>query len=75
MTKINVQVKPNSKHREETVENDDGSLVAFTKSQAIEGSANEAVAKLPAKRFGVSKSMVRLVRGHTSRHKIFEIDS
>ena len=71
---IAVTIKPNSKHREEVVLNDDGSLVVFTKALAVEGKSNEAAVRLLAKHYGVSKSRVRLVRGHTSKHKVFEID-
>ena len=70
-----VTLKPSSKHREEVVMGDDGSLTVFTKSPAVEGRANEAATRLLAKYYGVSKSRVRLVRGHTSKHKVFEVDT
>lgn len=72
---VTTTLKPNSKHREEVVMGDDGSLMVFTKSPAVEGRANEAATRLLAKYYGVSKSRVRLVRGHTSKHKVFEIDT
>ncbi|NCU29830.1 DUF167 domain-containing protein [Candidatus Saccharibacteria bacterium] len=72
---VMVTLKPNSKHREEVVMGDDGSLTVFTKSPAVEGRANEAATRLLAKYYGVSKSRVQLVRGHTSKHKVFEIDT
>ena len=72
---ITAIIKPNSKHREEVVAGDDGSLMVFTKSPAVEGRANEAATRLLAKYYGVSKSRVRLVRGHTSKHKVFETDT
>ena len=72
---VTVTLKPNSKHREEVVMGDDGSLTVFTKSPAVEGRANEAATRLLAKYYGVSKSRVRLVRGHTSKHKVFEVDT
>ena len=71
--KISVHLKPNSRHREEVVMNDDGSLTIYTKAPAIEGRAN-AAAKLLAKHFGVAPSKVKLVRGATSKYKVFEID-
>ena len=52
--KISVHLKPNSRHREEVVMNDDGSLTVYTKAPAIEGRANLATVKLLAKYFGVS---------------------
>ena len=72
--KISVHIKPNSRHREEIVTNDDGSLTIYTKAPAIEGRANLAAVKLLAKHFGVAPSKIKLVRGAASRYKVFEID-
>ena len=72
--KVSVRIKPNSRHREEVVPNDDGSLTIYTKAPAIEGRANAAAIKLLAKHFKVASSKVKLVRGATSKYKIFEID-
>ena len=71
--KISTRLKPNSRHREEVVANDDGSLTVYTKAPAIEGRANMAAAKLLAKYFGVAVSKVKLLRGATSKYKVFEI--
>lgn len=72
--KISVYLKPNSRHREEVVVNDDGSLTVYAKAPAIEGRANVAAMKLLARHFGVALSNVKLLRGATSKHKVFEID-
>ena len=72
--KISIHLKPNSRHREEVVMNDDGSLTIYTKAPAIEGRANLAAVKLLAKHFDVSSSKVKLVRGTTSKYKMFEVD-
>ena len=72
--KLSVHLKPNSRHREEVVPNDDGSLTIYTKAPAIEGRANLAAAKLLAKYLGVAPSKVKLLRGASSKYKIFEID-
>jgi uncharacterized protein len=72
--KISVHLKPNSRHREEVVMNDDGSLTIYTKAPAIEGRANAVAAKLLAKHFGVAPSKVKLLRGATSKYKMFEVD-
>lgn len=71
--KVFVFLKPNSRHREEVVANDDGSLVVYTKAPTIEGRANLAAVKLVAKYYGVAPSRVKLVRGAVSRNKMFEI--
>ena len=47
--KISAKIKPNSRHREDVVANDDGSLTICTKAPAIEGRANLAAVKLVAK--------------------------
>ena len=72
--KFSILLKPNSRHREEVVPNDDGSLTVYTKAPAVEGRANAAAAKLLAKHFGVAPSKVKLVRGTASKYKVFEID-
>lgn len=71
--KISAKIKPNSRHREEVVVNDDGSLTIYAKAPAIEGRANLAAVKLMAKYYGVAPSRVKLVRGAASRNKVFEI--
>ena len=72
--KISTRLKPNSRHSEEVVVGDDGVLTIYTKAPAIEGRANLAAAKLLAKYFGVASSKVKLVRGATSKYKVFEVD-
>ena len=72
--KISVHLKPNSRHREEVVPNDDGSLTIYTKAPAIEGRANVAATKLLARHFGVAPSKVKLLRGAASKYKVFEVD-
>ena len=72
---VHVILKPNSKHREQIIANNDGTLTLYTKAPAMDGKANEAAVRLLAKYYGVSKARVRLVRGHTSKHKVFEIDA
>lgn len=74
MIKIAVVVKPNSKHREMVLPQDDGSFVIVTKAAAVDGKANRAVVRLLAKHFGVRQRLVRIVSGHTAKLKIVEID-
>ena len=72
--KFSVHLKPNSRHREEVVVGDDGVLTVYTKAPAIEGRANLATVKLLAKYFGVASSKVKLLRGASSKYKVFEVD-
>ena len=72
--KISILLKPNSRHREEVGAGDNGARTIYTKAPAIEGRANLAAVKLLAKHFGVSSSKVKLLRGATSKYKVFEVD-
>ena len=69
--KIKVRVAARSS-REEVVETGDDYLVRV-KAQPREGKANEAVIKLLAEYFGVSRSSVRITSGLSGRNKIVEI--
>jgi UPF0235 protein MSMEG_3845 len=71
--KFSILLKPNSRHREEVVTNDDGSLTIYTKAPAIEGRANLAAVKLLAKYFSVAPSRIKLLRGAALKYKVFEI--
>ena len=70
--KIQVKATPNSKTEEVKQEGD--ILLVRVKEPPKEGRANAAVLKAVAKHFGVPASSVRVVRGHTSRNKIVEVD-
>ncbi len=47
--------------------------VVKTKALPVEGRANEAITILLAEHFGVARSQVRLIRGATSKQKVFDI--
>lgn len=70
--KITVTVKSGTKNREEVVKTAEG-LTVYTKSPAIEGRANQAVVKLLADYYDVPKTSIKLLRGASSKIKIFEI--
>jgi uncharacterized protein (TIGR00251 family) len=69
--KITVRVAPRSS-RDEVVKSGDDYLVRV-KAQPREGKANEAVIKLLADYFGVTRSAVRITSGLSGRNKIVEI--
>ena len=71
--RVVVRVKPGSS-KGPLVESDEEGLVVFVREKAIDGAANDGVIKLLADHFGVPKSRVRVVRGHTARIKQIEID-
>ena len=70
---IRVQVKPGGS-RDSVATQSDGSLLVRTTVKPIDGAANQAVVKLLAEFYGVSKSRVRLKKGHAARYKTFQID-
>lgn len=70
--KVNIVVKPLSKKGPQVEETSEG-LIVYVREPAVDFKANAAVVKLLASHFGVSKSAVRLLRGGTAKHKIFEV--
>ena len=70
--KIAVTVKPNAKKAEVTKLSDAEYRVAV-RPPAQDGKANEAVIDLLADYFGIAKSAVKIIRGHSSRHKLLEV--
>ncbi|MBC7442343.1 MAG: DUF167 domain-containing protein [Ramlibacter sp.] len=52
----------------------DAALTVYLQQRAVEGAANDALVKLLAKHFGVSRSAVSIIRGHSSRIKHVRIE-
>ncbi len=71
--RINVRVKPNSRHVESIEQLDDGSYEIRVKAPAVGGRANIAVKQMIASFFAVTKSQVRLIRGAASKYKVFDV--
>ncbi len=60
--------------REELVQKIDGTHYSVSvKALPSEGAANEAVVRVLARHFGIAQSRVTLVKGHSSKQKIFDI--
>lgn len=70
---IQANIYPGTRKPEGVVKGEDGTYAVYTKARAVDGRANAAAVKLIAKYFGVPQSRVTLVRGATSRHKVFEV--
>ncbi|MEW6363760.1 MAG: DUF167 domain-containing protein [Acidobacteriota bacterium] len=51
-----------------------GKLRLRLRAPAVEGEANRAAMRFLADHFGVAPSRVKLLRGSSSRHKVFEIE-
>ncbi|PPB80209.1 hypothetical protein LV82_02081 [Albidovulum inexpectatum] len=71
--RIPVRVTPRASRNAVTVD-DDGTIRIHVTVVPEGGKANAAVVKLLSKALGVAKSRLTLVRGETSRDKLFQID-
>lgn len=71
--KITVTVKPGSKKGPLVQPDLLGGYLVYVREPAIEGKANRAVAEMLAIFFDIPKTKVILVRGATSKIKVFEI--
>ena len=71
-TEFQVRVTPRAGRN--AVVADDRSLRVYVTALPEEGKANAAVVKLLSKAIGVPKSRLRLVRGETSRDKVFRVE-
>jgi hypothetical protein len=70
--RISVTVQPNS--RSVTVAKiSENEFRAAVREPARDGKANLALVDLLARYFGISKSRVKILRGHSSRRKIVEL--
>ncbi|MBR5153922.1 MAG: DUF167 domain-containing protein [Alphaproteobacteria bacterium] len=71
MTRVNVRVIPRAKLNRVEVQ-PDGSVRVHTTTAPTDGKATADVIKMLAEHFGVPKTSIELVRGATSRDKVFE---
>lgn len=70
--RINVRVIPRAKLNRVEVQ-PDGTVRVHTTTAPTDGKATADVIKMLAEHYGVPKTSVKLVRGATSRDKVFEI--
>lgn len=68
-----IRVTPRSRQTKVAVQTD-GSLKVWVTAAPADGEANAAVCELLAKKLGVPKSAVSVIRGHTARTKQIRID-
>lgn len=72
MSKYQVTVKPGSSQEKIVVAGTD-ELTVYLRAKPHDGEANEALVKLLAKHFKVSKSSIKIVRGQKSHIKVIEL--
>ena len=70
--KISITVKPQAQ-RESVIKVSESQYSVAVRPAAQDNQANQAVVKLLAEHFSVSKSAVTIVRGQRSRKKLIEI--
>ena len=71
-TQIALRVTPKASRNRITAEADQ--LRVYVTTVPEDGKANAAVQKLLAKALGLPKTRLRLIRGQTSRDKVFEVE-
>ena len=74
MGRVEVRVVPRASRNELAGFDETGRLKVRLTAPPVEGAANQALIKVCAKRLGVARSAVTVVRGETSRNKLVEID-
>ena len=70
--RINVRVIPRAKLNKIAIQ-PDGTLRVHTTTAPTDGKATADVIKMLAEHYNVPKTSIRLIRGETSRDKVFEI--
>ncbi len=71
---LKIKVTPGAQVSEVVGEMTDGTLKVRIHAAPEKGKANDELVRVLAKHFGVSKSAVQVVRGHTSRQKVVTIE-
>lgn len=69
---INLKIVPNARQAKIVPQN--GGYKVYIPAPAVNGKANAYLIKFLAGHFKVRKSVVTLVRGEASRHKVVEIE-
>jgi uncharacterized protein YggU (UPF0235/DUF167 family) len=52
----------------------EGAVLIRVTAPPVDGKANDALCRLIAKKAGVAPSRVSVIRGHTARDKVLEVD-
>jgi uncharacterized protein len=73
MSEVRVRLQPRARKNEIAGERAGAVLIRVT-APPVDGKANEALCRLVAKAAGVAPSRVTVVRGHTARDKVLEVE-
>jgi uncharacterized protein len=74
MTRYGIDAKPGSRKGPLVEPGADGRLTVYVRERAVDGAANDGVIAALAAHFGVPRSRVTIVRGHTSRTKLVDVE-
>ena len=72
MGSLEVRVTPKSSREE--IQYSEGVAKAWVRAAPADGQANEALCRLLAKRLGVARRRVMVVKGHSARRKLIEVE-
>ncbi len=70
---LSIRIQPRAS-KNEVVRMEDGGIKIRLSAPPVDGAANEALVKFLAGEFGVPKSQVGIISGHTSKNKIVRIE-
>jgi uncharacterized protein (TIGR00251 family) len=73
VAELRVRLTPRA-HRDAIEGVRDGVVLARVRAPPVDGRANAALVKLVAKAAGVPASRVQILRGHSAREKVVEVD-
>ncbi len=73
MARIEVRLRPRASSSRVTGERD-GRVTVRVTAPPVDGKANRALIELVARRLGVARSRVSIVRGEKSRDKLLEVE-
>jgi uncharacterized protein (TIGR00251 family) len=74
VVRLTVHAKPGSSKGPLIVVDGERELTVYLRERAVDGSANDGLVRVLADHFGVSRRAVQIVRGHSSRTKIVDIE-
>ena len=74
MVRLTVHAKPRSSKGPLVVVDGERELTVYLRERAVDGSANDGLVRVLADHFGVTRRAVQIVRGHSSRTKIVDVE-
>jgi uncharacterized protein (TIGR00251 family) len=73
LTELRVRLQPRAR-RDEIAGEREGAVLIRVTAPPVDGKANDALCRLIAKKAGVAPSRVSVIKGHTARDKVLQIE-